>query len=146
MKCEFRFKGVSQMKTTVLFLIFTVLSTSSFAKSWKFDCGKYNNTQQIAEIQSAATTPGEYSLLAQFETRNSSNNPIKLSMEGQRDLSTELTGKEISVFAFLEIGNPANQLVIKYTEKETQVVKAQYTELRTKSVRPLLCKLLSFKN
>jgi hypothetical protein len=133
---NFKFKGVPQMKTTLLFLI-TVLSTSSFAKSWKFDCGKYMNTPELVQIDSAASTPGDFSLLAHF---------ANLSMEGQTDLSTELTGREIPVFALLEIGNPANQLVIKYTEKENQVVKAQYTELKNKTVRPLMCKLTSFTN
>lgn len=133
---------MNQIKTLAL-LVFA--SSTVNAASIKLDCGRTMNVPRTVVISEKTTGNDGYTHVAIYKTSGQDQvtgmlRSVSYKMVGQKDLSTEFTGKETSVFAFVDSKNELFQLIISNpTLNKTAPIPAMEINLKTETVKKFDC-------
>jgi hypothetical protein len=134
------------MKLVILFAGFTLLTAVASAKSLSFDCGRSMNSLRTLNVREKAPGDDGYTLSAIYKTSGVDKTTDMLTtltykLVGQSELSSELTGEEIPVYAFVDSMNPLFQVIIAKTQIKNEVVQAMEIDLTDNSVKNFNCTL-----
>lgn len=135
---------MNQMKILALFIL---ASSTVNAASIKLDCGRTMNVPRTVVINEKTRGNDGYTHTAIYKTSGQDQvtgmlRSVSYKMVGQKDLSTEFTGKEISVFAFVDSKNELFQLVISNPAlilNKTAPIPAMEINFKTETVKKFDC-------
>lgn len=143
------------MKLIFSFLVVFFAVSSGFAKTWQYDCGQYLNIRRTLVIQ-PAPQGSFYPYKAIYTTAG--KNPttgtlsaVKINLEGDIDVSSELTSKPMSTFAFTEVNRPQFQVLVLATTAVGTKVPGRQLLIKSNNppkadIEDFVCVLAAYSN